>query len=155
MSGEVSTPQTYDLQRFTLAQAEVYTRALAELKAGRKQTHWMWYIFPQLAGLGSSATAKIYAIANLEEARQYLAHPLLGNHLRECCEALLALPENNITNILGYPDNLKLCSCMTLFELAANAGAVAADVFACVLQKFFNCRRDAVTLELLERNERD
>lgn len=147
----MSAPKTYDLQRFIMAQAEVYAQALAELKAGRKQTHWMWYIFPQLAGLGSSATAKIYAIANLEEARQYLAHPLLGNHLRECCEALLALPENNITNILGYPDNLKLCSCMTLFELAADD----ADVFVCVLQKFFNGRRDAVTLELLERNERD
>jgi uncharacterized protein (DUF1810 family) len=139
---------TNDLRRFFDAQAEVYAQALAELKAGRKQTHWMWYIFPQLAGLGSSATAQYYAIANLEEARQYLRHPLLGARLRECCEVLLALPEGNISEILGYPDNLKLCSCMTLFELAADD----ADVFVCVLQKFFNGRRDSLTLELLEKS---
>lgn len=147
MSAGMSAPKSYDLQRFVLAQTEVYAQALAELKAGRKQTHWMWYIFPQLAGLGSSATARIYAIADLEEARLFLAHTLLGAHLRECCEALLALPGSNIVDVLGYPDNLKLCSCMTLFELAAEES----DVFVCVLQKYFNGQRDPITLELLAK----
>jgi uncharacterized protein (DUF1810 family) len=138
---------TYDLERFVTAQAEVYETALAELKNGRKETHWMWYIFPQIAGLGSSATARFYAIANLEEAGQYVNHPLLGKRLRECCETLLALPQTDIADILGYPDNLKLCSSMTLFECAAEDP----DVFACVLQKFYGGRRDPVTVELLGR----
>ena len=147
MSGGMSALKTYDLQRFVLAQAEVYARALAELKAGRKQTHWMWYIFPQLAGLGSSATARIYAIADLKEARLYLAHPLLGARLCECCEVLLALPVGNIEAVLGSPDNLKLCSCMTLFEQATGD----AEVFSAVLEKFYAGRRDPLTLELLEK----
>lgn len=138
--------QTYDLERFVTAQNEIYAAALSELKRGRKESHWIWYIFPQLTGLGSSATAKYYAIANLEEAQEYLAHPLLGKRLRECCEALCALPGNDISDVLGYPDNLKLCSCMTLFENASDDP----DVFVCVLQKFFGGRRDNVTLRLLE-----
>lgn len=135
----------YDLGRFITAQAEVYPAALNEIKRGRKVTHWMWYIFPQLTGLGTSATAKYYAITNLEEAQQYLAHPLLGKRLRECCEALCALPGNDIAEVLGYPDNLKLCSCMTLFEQASEDP----DVFVCVLQKFYGGRRDNVTEHLL------
>jgi uncharacterized protein (DUF1810 family) len=143
----MEAPRTYGLRRFIDAQVEVYDQALAELKAGRKQTHWMWYIFPQLAGLGSSATARVYAIANLEEARQYLRHPLLGARLRECCTALLALHGGDITTVLGHPDDLKLCSCMTLFELAADD----ADVFVCILQKYFNGQRDPLTVDLLTK----
>ncbi len=135
----------YNLERFITAQADVYPAALNEIKHGHKVTHWMWYIFPQLAGLGTSASAKYYAIANLEEAQQYLSHPLLGKRLRECCEALCALPGNDITEVLGYPDNLKLCSCMTLFEQASEDP----DVFVCVLQKFYGGRRDNVTEHLL------
>lgn len=139
--------KTFNLERFVAAQSEVYETALAELKNGRKETHWMWFLFPQLAGLGSSATARFYAITSLEEAGQYLKHPLLGKRLRECCEALLALQQNDIADILGYPDNLKLCSSMTLFECAAEEP----EVFTCVLQKFYGGRRDPVTMELLER----
>ena len=135
----------YDLDRFVRAQAEVYPVVLAELKRGRKETHWIWFIFPQLAGLGSSAAAKFYAISNLEEAQQYLRHPLLGKRLRECCEVLCSLPDSEIADIFGYPDNLKLCSSMTLFECAADDP----DVFICVLQKFYNGKRDPVTLKLL------
>lgn len=138
-------PSKYDLERFVTAQSEIYASALSELKRGRKESHWMWYIFPQLTGLGSSATAKYYAIANLEEAQEYLAHPLLGKRLRECCEALCALPGKDISDILGYPDNLKLCSCMTLFENASDDP----DVFVCVLQKFYGGKRDIVTERLL------
>jgi len=141
--------KTYDLRRFIDAQMEVYAQALAELKAGHKQTHWMWYIFPQLAGLGSSATAQYYAIADLEEARQYLAHPLLSVRLSACCAALLALPGSDITAVLGHPDDLKLCSSMTLFEQAANG----AGIFAAVLEKFYAGKRDNLTHELLEKGK--
>lgn len=145
----MEAPKTFDLRRFTDAQVEVYAQALAELKTGCKQTHWMWYIFPQLAGLGSSATAQYYAIVNLEEARQYLRHPLLGARLRECCQALLALPGGDITAVLGHPDDLKLCSSMTLFEQAADDAAV----FVAVLEKFYAGRRDSLTQELLDKQK--
>jgi uncharacterized protein (DUF1810 family) len=141
----MSNASDYNLGRFVTAQAEAYPAVLAELKRGRKETHWIWFIFPQLAGLGSSAAAKFYAIANLEEARQYLRHPLLGNRLRECCEVLCSLPGSEIADVLGYPDNLKLCSSMTLFECATDDP----DVFVCVLQKFYGGKRDPVTLRLL------
>jgi uncharacterized protein (DUF1810 family) len=139
----------YDLERFITAQAEVYPTALSELKHGRKESHWMWYIFPQLAGLGSSATAKYYAITGVEEAQEYLRHPLLGKRLRECCEVLCSLPASDISDVLGYPDNLKLCSCMTLFENASDDP----DVFVCVLQKYFGGKRDNVTEHLLGLNK--
>jgi uncharacterized protein (DUF1810 family) len=145
VGGSTEPPKTYDLRRFIDAQAEVYAQALVELKAGRKQTHWIWYIFPQLAGLGSSTTAQYYSIADLEEARQYLAHPLLSVRLRACCAALLALPDGDITAVLGHPDDLKLCSSMTLFERAAEDPAI----FAAVLEKFYAGRRDSLTHELL------
>jgi uncharacterized protein (DUF1810 family) len=149
VGGSTEPPKTYDLRRFMDAQMDVYTRALEELKAGRKQTHWMWYIFPQLAGLGSSATAQYYAIADLEEARQYLAHPLLSVRLSACCAALLALPGSDITAVLGHPDDLKLCSSMTLFEQAANDPAI----FDAVLKKFYAGRRDSLTLDMLEKEK--
>jgi uncharacterized protein (DUF1810 family) len=141
----MSNSSDYDLSRFVTAQAEVYPAVLAELKRGRKETHWIWFIFPQLAGLGSSAAAKFYAIANLEEARQYLTHPLLGKHLRECCDVLCSLQSSEIADVLGYPDNLKLCSSMTLFECASDDP----DEFVCVLQKFYGGKRDPVTQKLL------
>lgn len=103
------------LERFVKAQAEDYARALEEVRRGRKRTHWMWYIFPQLRGLGRSATAHQYGIANLEEARAYLAHPILGPRLLESCAAALCVEGKTAHEIFGSPDDLKLRSCMTLF----------------------------------------
>ncbi len=140
-----------DLDRFVTAQEAVYADVLAELRGGRKQTHWMWYIFPQIAGLGYSTRAIYYALAGLEEARQYLLHPLLGARLRECCEILLALKgSSSIADILGYPDNLKLQSCMTLFERAAEEPGL----FIRVLDKYYGGERDAATLKLLAQPEK-
>ena len=106
----------FDLARFTSAQEGVYTRALAEIRNGDKRSHWMWFIFPQIDGLGFSSTAKHYAIKSPDEARQYLAHPLLGARLLECAEAVLAVEKRSASDIFGSPDDLKLKSCMTLFE---------------------------------------
>jgi uncharacterized protein (DUF1810 family) len=106
---------SHDLGRFVSAQAGVYDQALAELRAGRKRTHWMWFVFPQIAGLGSSPTAQRYAIASLQEARAYLADPVLGPRLVECATALLEVEGRTAEQILGYPDDLKLRSSMTLF----------------------------------------
>ncbi|HEY8218952.1 MAG TPA: DUF1810 domain-containing protein [Methylobacter sp.] len=142
-----NTNDAFDLSRFTSAQENVYDSALAELKNGRKRTHWMWYIFPQIDGLGYSATSKHYAIKSLEEARQYLNHPVLGQRLLECAEAVYAIEEQSISEIFGYPDNLKLKSSMTLFAYVAAPGSV----FAHVLDKYFNGERDALTLQLLEQ----
>jgi len=109
----------FDLQRFVDAQAPVYRQALAELPAGRKRSHWMWFVFPQLRGLGHSAMAQRYGIGSLEEAAAYLRHPLLGERLRSCCEALLGIEGQSALDILGSPDDLKLRSSMTLFARAA------------------------------------
>ena len=109
----------HHLQRFVDAQADGYAAALAELQAGRKTSHWMWFVFPQLGGLGRSSTAQLYAIADLAEARAYLAHPLLGARLEACARALLGWPERTAWQILGSPDDLKLRSSMTLFAQAA------------------------------------
>jgi uncharacterized protein (DUF1810 family) len=136
-----------DLERFVSAQAPVYAQALAELKCGRKQSHWMWFVFPQLAGLGRSPTAQRYGIASTAEARAYLAHPLLGPRLRECCEALLAHRGLSAESILGPVDALKLNSSMTLFEAAADD----AGPFAPVLERFYRGERDPLTLGLLGR----
>lgn len=134
-----------DLGRFLAAQAPVYAQALAELRAGRKRSHWMWFIFPQLEGLGTSEMARRYAIASREEAERYLTHPVLGPRLVECAQALLAVGGASIDDILGFPDNLKLQSSMTLF--AALPGADPA--FAQVLDRYYAGARDAKTLELL------
>jgi uncharacterized protein (DUF1810 family) len=123
-----------DLDRFVSAQAGVYAGALAELKAGRKRTHWMWFIFPQIAGLGFSPAAQRYAIASLDEARAYLAHPVLGPRLRECAQTLLAVDGMSAREILGYPDDLKLRSSMTLFARAADDP----DVFEAVLDRYYD-----------------
>jgi uncharacterized protein (DUF1810 family) len=139
----------FDLERFTDAQAGVYEHALAELGSGRKRTHWMWFIFPQIAGLGHSGMSKHYAVKSIEEAREYLAHPVLGPRLAECAEAVLAVEGRTVSEIFGYPDDLKLRSSMTLFARAAERGSV----FARVLEKYFQ-GEDARTVQLLEGQER-
>lgn len=136
----------FDLARFTNAQEGIYDRVLSELRNGRKQSHWMWYIFPQIDGLGHSATAKLYAIKNMEEAREYLDHPILGARLLECAETVLTIEGRSASEIFGYPDDVKLISSMTLFASIAEPGSV----FGLVLDKFFNGRRDHKTLHFLE-----
>lgn len=109
----------FELQRFVDAQAPVIAQVLEELRAGRKRSHWMWFVFPQLKGLGASAMAQQYGIASLEEAQAYLAQPVLGPRLRECCALMLGVPGRSAHEILGSPDDLKFRSCLTLFALAA------------------------------------
>jgi len=138
---------TFDLSRFTSAQENIYGSVLAELRNGRKRTHWMWYIFPQVDGLGHSATAKHYAIKSPEEARQYLNYPVLGQRLLECAEAVFAVEGRSASEIFGYPDNLKLKSSMTLFAYVAAPGSV----FSRVLDKYFNGEQDALTLQILDK----
>ena len=123
-----------DLHRFVEAQDGVHDTALAELRAGRKRTHWMWFVFPQIAGLGSSPTAARYAIRDLAEARDYLAHPVLGPRLRAACRAILAVEGRSAEQILGCPDDLKLRSSMTLFARAADDPAV----FRAVLERYYD-----------------
>src|SRR5262245_13034286 len=110
-----SSDDPYNLSRFVQAQEDDYARALSELRGGKKRTHWMWYIFPQLDGLAFSATAKLYSLKSVEEARAYLAHPILGPRLLECTEAVLRIEDRSATEIFGSPDDLKLRSCATLF----------------------------------------
>jgi uncharacterized protein (DUF1810 family) len=135
----------FELARFVRAQAPVYDDVLAELRAARKRTHWMWFVFPQLAGLGFSATAQQYAIASLDEARAYLAHPVLGPRLRECSALVLAAPEPDAHRLFGSPDDLKFRSCMTLFGRAAPQE----PVFTECLDRFFGGEGDPHTLALL------
>jgi uncharacterized protein (DUF1810 family) len=140
----VSDP--YNLQRFIDAQDGIYETALAELCGGSKRSHWMWFIFPQLAGLGRSPTAQFYAISSLDEARAYLEHPLLGSRLRECVEALLPwMGRHSAEEILGPIDALKLKSSLTLFNRVEPGG-----LFAAGLAAFFRSERDQRTLALLE-----
>ena len=137
----------HDLDRFVTAQDAhgTYDRAVAELRAGRKTRHWMWFVFPQIAGLGRSETARHFAIASLGEARDYVAHPVLGARLRECAELLLAHADQSAEAILGPTDAQKLRSSMTLFEHAAPDE----PVFGRVLDAFAGGRRDDRTLDLL------
>jgi len=138
---------THHLRRFTDAQDGAFETALAELRAGAKQSHWMWFVFPQLAGLGHSPTAQYYAIRSLEEARAYLAHPLLGPRLRQCTEALLPhAGHRSAEAIFGSVDALKLRSSLTLFDLVAPD-----DVFARALDSFFAGEPDQRTLALIGR----
>lgn len=138
-------PAQPDLQRFLDAQARDYQAALAELKAGRKRSHWMWYIFPQVQGLGYSNMAQHYAIKDAAEAAAYLKHPTLGPRLVDISRALLTLPGSNATAVMGTPDDLKLRSSMTLFAQVPGAD----PVFQAVLNKFFGGAPDAKTLQLL------
>jgi uncharacterized protein (DUF1810 family) len=128
------------------AQAGVYEEALAELGSGRKRTHWMWFIFPQIQGLGYSATSRHYAIKSLAEAREYLRHPVLGPRLLACAEAVLAVEGRSASAIFSYPDDLKLHSSMTLFAAAAGPDSA----FARVLDKYFAGSQDEGTLRELE-----
>lgn len=140
----------YNLDRFLKAQELMYPWALREIKNGRKQTHWMWYIFPQLKMLGRSSTALYYGIDNLEEAKAYLEHPILGTRLREISSVLLALETNDPLAVMGYPDNLKLCSSMTLFSRVTDDDN---QVFIDVLTKFFDGVADPYTINLLNNKE--
>lgn len=133
------------LERFVEAQEPVYARALAELKAGKKQTHWMWFIFPQIAGLGHSSMAQLYAIKSLQEARDYLAHPILGRRLRECCQAVMEVEGKTAFAIFGAPDDLKFRSSLTLFALAAPDEALFHDL----LEKYYGGERDPLSLQKL------
>lgn len=133
------------LKRFLDAQERDYEQALREIRSGRKQSHWIWYIFPQLEALGYSSTAKYYGIRDLDEAKAYLAEPTLRSRLIEISEALLALPENDPSIVMGYPDDLKLRSSMTLFS----AAAPDCPVFQQVLDKYYGGKPDPRTLELL------
>lgn len=140
----------YDLARFVEAQAGVYEQACAELCAGRKRSHWMWFIFPQIEGLGSSAMAVRFAISSLEEARAYLEHPVLGRRLRECAKIVLGLSGRTVGEIFGYPDDLKFHSSMTLFAKAG--GSVEGDaVFGDVIGQCFGGAMDEATLARLLR----
>ncbi len=138
-----------DLERFVQAQEYNYKNALKEIHSGKKQSCWMWYIFPQIRSLGRSSTAKMYELEDLEEAKAYLAHPILGSRLLEICEATLETESNNAGIVFGFPDNLKLRSSMTLFEQADPTNSI----FGKVLEKFFQGKRDELTLELLRKNE--
>ena len=136
----------FDLQRFLDAQSSVYPLVLDELRRGRKQSHWMWFIFPQLAGLGHSAMAQRFAIASREEAVAYLGHGVLGSRLRECTALVNGIEGRTILEILGSPDDLKFHSSMTLF------GVVSSDPqFAVAITKFYGGKRDQRTLDLLSR----
>ena len=135
----------YDLERYVQAQEPVFARVCAELVAGRKQTHWMWFIFPQLRGLGSSSMTERYAIRSLAEARAYLAHPLLAERLRKCTQLVNQVEGRTVQAIFGYPDYLKFRSSMTLFARAAGDG----EPFREALARYFAGEEDPLTRELL------
>jgi uncharacterized protein (DUF1810 family) len=135
----------YDLNRFLAEQQHIYAAVLEELRRGRKTGHWIWYIFPQLAGLGRSQMSRDFAIGSLDEARAYLAHPVLGSRLRECAGALLSIQGRSAEEILGSVDAMKVRSCMTLFHRAAPDE----PVFTQVLDRFYGSVADAATDDLL------
>ena len=138
-----------NLNRFLKPQGQEFKVALSQIKAGRKIGHWMWYIFPQFEGLGFSETSKFYAIQDLEEAREFLNHPILGANLKQICNTLLQLEESNALKIMGSPDDKKLKSSMTLFTVVAKKDET---VFQKVLNKYFNGEGDDKTLQLLKEN---
>jgi uncharacterized protein (DUF1810 family) len=144
---EIPDADSFALNRFVTAQAPVFTTALEELKAGRKRSHWMWFVFPQLRGLGHSAMAEFYGISSLAEARAYLAHPVLGPKLILCTETVLALQGQSLHAIFGSPDDLKFCSSMTLFSLATGEGESA---FRHALDRYCDGRLDERTLALCQ-----
>jgi uncharacterized protein (DUF1810 family) len=138
----------YNLQRFLDAQERVYDAVLAELRAGRKSSHWIWFIFPQIAGLGHSAMAQQFAIGSLDEAKAYLQHPVLGPRLRACTQLVLDVNGRSAEEIFGYPDHLKFRSCMTLFLTAATDNTI----FKAALLKYFDGKPDQLTLNVLARH---
>lgn len=138
----------YDLDRFLQAQKGDYEQALAEIRSGRKRSHWMWYIFPQYAGLGASPMSQRYAIKSVAEAEAYLRHPVLGERLVECAEAALGIQDRSASEVFGSPDDLKLRSSATLFAAVSPSGSVG-SVFELLLEKYFNGERDQRTLQLM------
>jgi len=140
----------FDLERFVTAQEPVFQTVLTELRAGRKRSHWMWFVFPQLAGLGRSSTARFYGISSLDEACAYLAHPVLGSRLDLCTSIVLASESPSIHAILGSPDDLKFRSCMTLFSLAADDPD---NPFRQALDRWCGGRTDEQTLALIDAGE--
>ena len=142
----INPDDRFNLNRFISAQDKVYDTALAELRSGEKRTHWMWFIFPQIEGLGYTPSSIYYAIKNREEALEYWDHPILGPRLLECSEAVMAVQGFTASDIFGYPDYLKLKSSMTLFASVAGPDSV----FSRILDKYYNGEQDARTLELLE-----
>jgi len=142
----MSEPDPHHLERFVAAQAEDFERALGELRRGQKQSHWIWYIFPQVAGLGHSSMAQKYAIQSRDEAMAFLNHPVLGPRLRQCCEALLKHRGKSVEDIMGYPDDLKLRSSMTLFAAVAESRSV----FGEVLEAFYDGGVDERTRDFLD-----
>ena len=141
----------YDLSRFVRAQEHNYEQALAEIRSGRKRSHWMWYVFPQFDGLGFSAMSRRYAIKSVEEARAYLGHPILGPRLMECVEAALAVEGRSALDIFGSPDDMKLRSCATLFERVTSPESA----FGQLIDKYFRGERDSATLRLLGTTRAD
>ena len=148
LSSEGADP--FDLQRFADAQDRVYETALEELRAGRKRSHWIWFVFPQLQSLGRSPTALRYGIASLAEAKAYLDHEVLGPRLRECARVVAGIQGSSADEIFGWPDNLKVRSSMTLFARATESAEVQAD-FRAVLDRFYDGVEDALTVEQLAR----
>ena len=143
----MATEDSYNLARFKSAQASgVYERALQEIRRGRKTSHWMWFVFPQLAGLGFSATSIYYAIKNIDEAKAYLEDELLGQRLREICGVLLSLPTSDAREVFGTPDWMKLRSSLTLFDIVSPS-----DIFSKLLCKYFAASPDYRTLTLLRQ----
>ncbi len=137
------------LAEFVKAQDTIYDEVRRELAAGRKETHWIWFVFPQMAGLGSSEMSRKFEIASKAEARSYLEHRVLGPRLRECTKLMLALVDRDIGSILGYPDDLKFRSSMTLFAVAAQDESI----FEAALDKFYGGEHDPLTLKLLQQNQ--
>lgn len=135
----------YDISRFIEAQRSSYQQALSEIKNGKKASHWIWYIFPQIKGLGRSAMSEYYGIQNIDEAKAYLADPILSKRLIEICEALLSLDTNDAVEVMGRPDDKKLKSSMTLFDAATDS----LEIFQMVLDKYYNGKKDNLTLRIL------
>jgi uncharacterized protein (DUF1810 family) len=139
----------FDLERFVNAQAAVFPRVLEELQAGEKRSHWIWFIFPQMKGLGHSSQSEYYGIGSRQEAEAYLRHPVLGERLRQCTRLVTLVEGRAISRILGYPDDLKFCSSMTLFARAAEEAGLDAADFNDALKKYFNGEGDPLTLAIL------
>ena len=136
----------YNLSRFLEAQMVTYEGAMLELARGSKKSHWIWYIFPQIEGLGRSDTAKLYSIKSLEEGRAYLEHPVLGPRLVEACEILLSLQDCSMDEVMGFPDDLKLLSAMTLFEALSDSNSI----FTKMIEFYYEGRRDKASLDIIK-----
>ena len=143
----------YNLQKFVKEYETDYDTALREIRNGRKESHWMWYIFPQLKGLGMSYMAEYFGMSGIDEAKAFLNDPYLGIRIKEISSALLSLKTNDALAVMDYPDNLKLKSSMTLFALASDSDTSNENVFKQVLDKYFNGEYDNLTIELLNRKE--